>query len=123
LCGGATVVLAWIGSAGRGELRSRTRPPRGSPTACQDAVRQAQGGWTRIRRLLGAALTVPVLIGAVLLVSARPAVACTCAIRTEAQVMADAGAVLSGGWSARELTPRAWPLSSATGSEKSAAIG
>jgi len=33
----------------------------------------------RIRKLLGTALTVPVLIGALLLVTAGPAVACSCA--------------------------------------------
>jgi hypothetical protein len=37
------------------------------------------------QRLLGAALTVPVLIGALVLMTAGPAVACSCAIvRSEA---------------------------------------
>jgi hypothetical protein len=39
----------------------------------------------RIWRLLGAALAVPVMLGGLLLVTAGPAAACTCAQMTEAQ--------------------------------------
>lgn len=42
----------------------------------------------KIRRVLGAALTVPVLIGALVLVTAGPAAACSCAQMTEAQLAA-----------------------------------
>jgi hypothetical protein len=42
----------------------------------------------KIRRVLGAALTVPMLIGALVLVTAGPAAACTCAQMTEAQLAA-----------------------------------
>lgn len=51
----------------------------------------------RIRRLLGAALTVPLLIGAWLLVTAGPAVACSCAmVRSESERAARADAIFVG---------------------------
>lgn len=50
-----------------------------------------------IRRLLGAALTVPVVIGGFLLVTAGPATACTCAVgRSDAERAARADAVFVG---------------------------
>jgi hypothetical protein len=49
------------------------------------------------QRLLGAALTVPVLIGALVLMTAGPAVACSCAIvRSEAERVTRADAVFVG---------------------------
>ena len=50
----------------------------------------------RIRRLLGAALTVPVLVGGLLLVTAGPAAACSCPPESEAQQAARADAVFVG---------------------------
>jgi hypothetical protein len=50
----------------------------------------------RIRRLLGAALTVPVLVGGLLLVTAAPAAACSCPAESEAQQAARADAVFVG---------------------------
>jgi hypothetical protein len=50
----------------------------------------------RIRRLLGAALTVPVLVGGLLLVTAVPAAACSCPVESEAQQAARADAVFVG---------------------------
>ena len=49
-----------------------------------------------IRRLVGAALTVPVLIGGLLLVTARPAAACSCAVMSEAKKAAYADAIFVG---------------------------
>ena len=49
-----------------------------------------------IRRLLGAALTVPVLLSGLLLVTAGPAAACTCVGGSEAQHAARHGAVFAG---------------------------
>jgi hypothetical protein len=51
----------------------------------------------KLRRLLGAALTVPVLIGALVLLTAGPAVACSCSIpRSDAERAARADAVFVG---------------------------
>jgi hypothetical protein len=50
----------------------------------------------KIRRVLGAALTVPVLIGALVLVTAGPAAACTCARMTEAQLAASVDVLFVG---------------------------
>jgi hypothetical protein len=50
----------------------------------------------RIRRLLGAALTAPVLVGGLLLVTAAPAAACSCPAESEAQQAARADAVFVG---------------------------
>jgi hypothetical protein len=51
----------------------------------------------RLRRTLGAALTVPVLVGALLLLTAGPAVACTCSTpRTDAERAARHDAVFVG---------------------------
>ena len=49
-----------------------------------------------VRRLLGAALTLPLLIGGLVLVTAGPAVACSCAPGSEAQRAARADAVFVG---------------------------
>jgi hypothetical protein len=49
-----------------------------------------------IRRVLGAALTVPVLIGALVLATAGPAVACTCARMTEARLAASVDVLFVG---------------------------
>jgi hypothetical protein len=50
-----------------------------------------------VRRLLGAALMVSVLLGGLVVVTAGPAVACTCAmVRSEAERMARADAVFVG---------------------------
>ena len=49
-----------------------------------------------IWRLLGAALTVPLLFGGLLLVTAGPAAACSCAIGSEAEGAARADAVFVG---------------------------
>ena len=49
-----------------------------------------------IRRLVGAALTVPLLIGGLLLVTARPAAACSCAVMSEAKKAAYAHAIFVG---------------------------
>lgn len=49
-----------------------------------------------IRRLVGAALTMPVLIGGLLLVTARPAAACSCAVMSEAKKAAYADAIFAG---------------------------
>lgn len=49
-----------------------------------------------VRRLLGAALTVPLLIGGLVLVTAGPAAACTCPAESEAQQAARADAVFVG---------------------------
>ena len=49
-----------------------------------------------IRRLVGAALTMPVLIGGLLLVTARPAAACSCAVMSEAKKAAYADAIFVG---------------------------
>jgi hypothetical protein len=49
-----------------------------------------------IRRLVGAALTVPVLIGGLMLVTARPAAACSCAVMSEARKAAYADAIFVG---------------------------
>jgi hypothetical protein len=51
----------------------------------------------KIRRLLRAALTVPVMVGGLLQVTAGPAVACSCAmVRSEAERAARADAVFVG---------------------------
>jgi hypothetical protein len=50
----------------------------------------------RIRRLLGAGLTLPVLVGGLLLATAAPAAACTCPAESEAQQAARADAVFVG---------------------------
>ena len=49
-----------------------------------------------IRRLVGAALTVPGLIGGLMLVTARPAAACSCAVMSEARKAAYADAIFVG---------------------------
>jgi hypothetical protein len=50
-----------------------------------------------VRRLLGAALTVPVLLGGLLLMTAGPAAACTCVrVRSEAERVAGADAIFVG---------------------------
>ena len=50
-----------------------------------------------VRRLLGAALSVPMIIGGLLLVTAGPAVACSCArLRSEVERAARADAVFVG---------------------------
>ena len=55
------------------------------------------GGTVRIRKLLGAALTVPMLIGALLVATTGPAAACSCAVfRSEADRAASADAVFVG---------------------------
>ena len=53
--------------------------------------------WVTIRRLLRAGLTVPLLSGGLLLVTAGPAVACSCPIaKSEAERVARADAVFVG---------------------------
>jgi hypothetical protein len=54
------------------------------------------GARVTVRRLLGAALTVPLLIGGLVLVTAGPAAACTCPAESEAQQAARADAVFVG---------------------------
>jgi hypothetical protein len=50
-----------------------------------------------VQRLLGAALTVPVLLGGLLLMTAGPAAACTCVrVRSEAERVAGADAIFVG---------------------------
>jgi hypothetical protein len=60
----------------------------------------------RIRRLLGAALTVAVMAGGLVLLAAGPAAACTCPrIGTDAQQAARADAVFVGAVVGRTVDP------------------
>lgn len=59
-------------------------------------VRCQEGARVRIRGLLGAGLTLPVLLGGLLLVTAAPAAACSCPSQSEAQQAAGADAVFVG---------------------------
>jgi hypothetical protein len=97
-CGGAALVLA-SDRIGRPGLAGRSREPA-TPAERLIGTRvtagQGRHGVT-IRRLLRAALTVPLLFGGLLLATAGPAVACSCAIvRSEADRAARADAVFVG---------------------------
>ena len=67
-----------------------------------------------IRRLVGAALTVPMLIGGLLLVTARPAAACSCAVMSEAKKAAYADAIFVGTLLDRRIGEPTGAVSSST---------
>jgi len=67
-----------------------------------------------IRRLVGAALTVPVLIGGLMLVTARPAAACSCAVMSEAKKAAYADAIFVGTLTDRRIGEPTGAVTSST---------
>jgi hypothetical protein len=63
----------------------------------------------KTRRLLGAALTVSVLVGGLVLVNAGPAAACSCMqVRSETERAARADAIFVGTLVGRRVDPLAW---------------